>query len=326
VSSAVPAQPLADEEPMMLEGRGRISPRIAAGLIAVAVGLLMSVVCGTVLVNARSPTPVATTLPGVTHERMATRGSDGGAGRIELMRTTLAPGAVMPPTRLAGEWLIRVAEGILTVTLVDGSADVIDVDLADGGSVVEGRSTLVGSDQELVTSPDAVMAWENRGSQPVSLLSVATIPGDDPPMTVVDPDAPVTAGISGPVIERRVLRGRSVAGGRYRITIADRSGRLIGARVPSERELRFAGPGQRSGDDPDLSIGPLAWLEGDRSELLIRWAGTPCGPIATVDIAQDLSLIGFVDDTPGCDAMGVPYALVLRFRGALAALPVVSSG
>lgn len=293
--------------------------RAVAGLVAIAIAL-SSLGSATMALDsgdtaAASASPVPSDPPGVTHERLGTRSSLDGAGRIELLRTTLAPGAIMPPTRLAGEWLVRATEGILTAWLLDGTADVIDVDLEDVGAMPEGRATPIASLQEIATGPDAVMIWENRGAQAVTVLSVATIPGDDPAMSEVDPAAPMTPAISGPVLERRVLRGQSVAGGRSRITIADRSGRLIGARVPSERELRFAGPGRRSRDDADLRIGPVARLSGRRSELLVRWWGTPCGPIVTVDVAQDLSAIRLVDRTPGCDAMGVPYALVLRFRG-----------
>jgi hypothetical protein len=37
--------------------------------------------------------------------------------------------------------------------------------------------------------------------------------------------------------------------------------------------------------------------------------------VVTVDVAKDLSAIRLTDRTPGCDAMGVPYAVVIRGRG-----------
>jgi hypothetical protein len=102
--------------------------------------------------------------------------------------------------------------------------------------------------------------------------------------------------------------------------VADRSGQVIGARVPTERELRFASGGDPARDYRDIGIGPVAYLAGNERELLVRWDGTPCGPIVTVDVAKELAAIRVVDRTPGCDAAGVGYAIVLRLRGQLPSL------
>ena len=107
-----------------------------------------------------------------------------------------------------------------------------------------------------------------------------------------------------------------MTGDRYRITVADRSGRVIGARVPTQRELRFARVGYPPSDVQDIGIGPVAVIGPHVSEMLIQWGGTPCGPVVTVDVAKDLGAIRVIDRTPGCDAAGIEYWLVLRFRGA----------
>ena len=56
-----------------------------------------------------APTPSPSDPPGVTHESLGTSSPDDRyPERIELLRTTLAPGASMTPTRFAGAWLARV--------------------------------------------------------------------------------------------------------------------------------------------------------------------------------------------------------------------------
>jgi hypothetical protein len=249
--------------------------------------------------------------PSVTHERLGHRLSDDTQARIELLRTTLAPGAAMPPTRFAGDWLVRAEQGVLTLTLVEGSAQVGD---AEGIDLDPGVPVNLGEGRVLLAGPDAVLTWENRGTEPVRLLSTASIGGDRPAMSEVDPDGPDDPADSGPVKRRHVITGRTASGDRSRITVKDRSGRIVGARFPTAREMRFAGPGWPS---PDLrvTVGPVASVGRNRSEILLRSGTTPCGPVVTLDVARDLSAIKVMDHTPGCDAAGVPYAVVLRVRG-----------
>ena len=135
-------------------------------------------------------------------------------------------------------------------------------------------------------------------------------------MVTVDPPAEPEPRPRGKVVRRFTLTGPGITGDRYRITVADRSGRVIGARTPSEREIRFAD--QRWPEHDEVGTAPLVSLAEAGSndhELLIRWGGTPCGPVATVDVARDLSAIRVIDRTPGCDASGHLYWLVLRLRG-----------
>jgi hypothetical protein len=247
---------------------------------------------------------------GVIHERLGTRIADDGTARTELLRSTLPVGAELPPMRFGGDWLIRADEGVLTVTLLDGSAVIGET---EGIDLPHGEAITLGEDQVLMAGPDAVMRWANRGDGDVVLLSTASIPGDRPTMTTTNPQQADPA-VRGPVVKRHVIRGRTPTGSRSRITVLDRSGRVTGVRIPSARELRFAGPGWSS-PDGIASVGPVGHIGERRSEILIRATTTPCGPVVTVDVAEDLSAIRIVDRTPGCDAAGVGYALVLRIRG-----------
>ena len=76
----------------------------------------------------------------------------------------------------------------------------------------------------------------------------------------------------------------------------------------------------RPGITADLGLGPVAYLDGNMRELLVRWMGTPCGPVVTLDVAKELSAIRVLDRTPGCDAAGVGYAVVLRLKGSVPSL------
>lgn len=258
---------------------------------------------------------------GVTHEHLgATEPEDGTVGRIEMLRTTLAPGAKMPPTRFVGDWLVRVESGVLTATLVDGAAGIKGAAGAADDPIQQQSTRTLPAEQVLWSGPDAVLTWENRGSDPVIVLSTAVTRGEDVVMMAVDPSARPGSAFRDRVVRRVVLTGPGSTGDRYRITIADRSGQVIGARVPTERELRFASGGEPARDYRDIGIGPVAYLDGDVLELLVRWTGTPCGPVVTLDVAKEVSAIRVLDKTPGCDAAGVGYAVVLRLRGRVPSL------
>ncbi|MFO1539535.1 MAG: hypothetical protein ACKOTZ_03675 [Chloroflexota bacterium] len=225
----------------------------------------------------------------------------------------------MPATRFVGDWLMRVQSGVITVTLVDGSAGLWSAtgsgdDLVDLG--VDGAvDRPIGAGQVLWAGPDAVLTLENRGTDPTVVLSTVVTRGQDVVILPVDPDASPGAAFRDPVVKRIVLSGPGRSGDRFRITVADRSGRVIGARLPSASELRFAGGGDLDGDVRELDIGPVADLDRGTRELLVQWGGTPCGPVVTLDVARELDAIRLVDRTPGCDASGVGYAVVLRIRG-----------
>lgn len=107
---------------------------------------------------------------------------------------------------------------------------------------------------------------------------------------------------------RRVLRGLD-GDQRYRIAVKDRSGHLRDARMPSSGELRF---GVQDDDTHAVVVGSGT---GRRTPVLVRWLGTICGPVVSIDIDADLSRIRIADHSPGCDAAGVPHAVVLVFDG-----------
>lgn len=254
--------------------------------------------------------------PGVSMEVLGTAWrEDRSDERIELRRITLEPGARLSERVFAGDWLSWVEGGDLTVRLVDGNAVVPGSDGPQEFPDEEPRILTIPAGGSLQSGPDAVLAWENQGGERVTIMASAAVPSGDDAFRSVDQGGADTDRFTGPVMERTVLSGPGETGDRYRITIADRSARVIGARVPTERDLRFAGGGDRPVDFRDIGIGPVASLDGNTSEVLVWWNGTPCGPVATVDVAQDLSAIRVVDRTAGCDAAGVRHAVVLRVRG-----------
>jgi hypothetical protein len=48
---------------------------------------------------------------------------------------------------------------------------------------------------------------------------------------------------------------------------------------------------------------------------MLFWIGGVCGPIVTLDVAQDLRTITRTDRSPGCDAAATGHWLVLQLRG-----------
>jgi hypothetical protein len=261
------------------------------------------------------PTPPAPE-PGIAMEVLGTGWRDDRLDeRVELRRTSLVPGARMSETTFVGDWVSTVERGVLTVRLVEGLAVVAGPDGPQEFPGEEPRYLTIPTGGTLQSGPDAVLTWENQGSEPATVLSSAVISSGHEALAQVvrGPEGPDL--FAGPVIDRIVLAGPGETGDRYRITVADRSARVIGARVPTARDLRFAGGGDSPVDYRDIGIGPVAYLDGNVKELLVWWTGTPCGPVVTLDVAQDLSALRVVDRTGGCDAAGVRHAVVLRIRG-----------
>jgi hypothetical protein len=279
-------------------------------LLAAALALLI-----TAPAIAQSPSPEPEEATGVTRELLGTTHPVGlSDARLELMRTTLEPGASMPPTRFDGSWLARMESGALTVSALEGSVWIEGFEGSEDEPIEGSRAVRLEAGQLLSFGPDAILVWENRGQERVSVLTTAVVDEDHDAMVVVEPVAGPERTARPEVVERFVLTGPGMTGDRYRITVADRSGRVTGARVPTEREVRFAD--SRSLWEPrDIGIGPLASLRSGAHELLIRWVGSICGPVVTVDVARDLSSITVIDRSPGCDLAPVGYWLVLRLRG-----------
>jgi quercetin dioxygenase-like cupin family protein len=233
--------------------------------------------------------------------------------RLELARVTLAPGSVLPRTTFDGTWLVRVMSGSMTVVALDGPAWTQAPDRTESEPIGSADGVTVSAGTVVGFGPDAVLTWQNVTDEPVTLLASAMVDEEaDPILSAAQQHSP--AGLQPPVVDRFVLTGPGTTGDRYRIVVADRSGRVIGARVPRERELRFSGSTALL-DYRDVAIGPTAFVRRGAHEMLIRWGGTPCGPIVRVDVAADLSAIRVIDRTPGCDAMGMAHWLVLRLRG-----------
>ncbi len=241
--------------------------------------------------------------PGVTWTALGSTWSPaaGGGHDLDLARIEIQPGAGIPEHTHAGDRVTWVQQGELEVRIDGGS---FGPDLDDVVRSVGVPFTLHPGEW-LTTFDDTVQAWSNPGDTPVVLIAASLLADAARPFDLVaDRPAPTPR---GPVQMRRVLRGRD-GDQAYRITVRDRSGHLRDARMPSSGELRF---GFR-GEPPEIVIGSGT---GRRQPVLVRWAGTICGPVVTIDVDADLSRIRVIDDSPGCDAAAVPHAVVLVFDG-----------
>jgi quercetin dioxygenase-like cupin family protein len=225
----------------------------------------------------------------------------GGGHDLALARVEIQPGAGIPDHTHAGDRVTWVQQGVLEVRIDDGS---FGPDLDDVARV-EGVPFTLHPGEWLTSYADTVQAWDNPGGTPVVLLVASLLRDGDHPFDLLA-DRPA-ATPRGPARLRRVLRGH-VGDQAYRITVRDRSGHLRDARMPSSGELRF---GFR-GEPPELVVGSGA---GRQQPVLVRWLGTICGPVVTIDVDADLSRIRVIDRSPGCDAAGVPHAVVLVFDG-----------
>lgn len=294
--------------------------------------LARALVMGLTLMVAGAGSVVAQTSPyPVRHEELSTLWPSGLGNDHEVImgRTTIQPGVAMPLTRFNGEWAVRVDSGVLTVSGIDGP--VLDGDFAlEEQVVVAGQAELRGGNH-FSFGPDATMVWANEGSQPVVILTTAVVDGSRDPMTEIDPDAadaePTPQPFRGKVEKRVVLKGPSkgLDGYRYRIIIRDHSGKLVGARVPRESELRFARGWLSFLEDGVIRIGPAAFIDGNVNEVLVTWITAVCGPVATIDIGKDVGAIRVKDDSPGCDAAGMDATVALRFRGSYTAVDEIAA-
>jgi len=236
--------------------------------------------------------------------------------RIELLRVTLVEGEESGPLEFAGAWLVRVVSGELAVDLIEGPAEVVGTTGVLEIVAAASDATTIQSGEILRAGPDAVMAWANAGAGELELAAVVVLPLEADVTSEPETADDRNALFMEPVAKRIVVSGPGDTGGRYRLVVADRSGLVTGARVPTDQELLFL---RQVGGDPDsvIRLGPIAFLPGGGRELLVRWLSTACGPRANIDIARDFSAIRVVDRTPGCDAAAVSYALVIRVRNAI---------
>lgn len=281
-------------------------------------GLTMAAMVIVVLVNAptlaQSPSP-SPSPSAVDHETLGvTWPNEPTDTRLELARTTLQPGASIPATRFDGSWLARIESGTLTVSIIDGPAWIQGFEGSEDEPIENSTGVRLEAGQLLSFGPDSVLAWENRGTDPVSVLTAAIVDENHESMVTVNPMATPRPTPRGEAVNRIVLTGRRTTGDQYRITVVDHSGRVIGARVPSKGELRFA---DSRAELPlgQVAVGPVAFIRPGVHDILLRWPGAPCGPVARVDVAADLSAIDVRDRAIRCDTIGTSHWLVLRVRG-----------
>lgn len=249
--------------------------------------------------------------PGVIHERLSlswpTSGFDDDL--LMLIRTTLEPGASIPPSVFNGDWATSVASGTLSVTGVDGHV------VVRRGGLNPGKTRMVAAGKSLESYDDAAMAWANEGTEPVVVLSAAMVDYDHDPIRRFDEEPRFEDAFHHKVVKRVVIEGINWLDEPYKIIVRDRSGRLVDAREPSAAELHWleaALPFPEEG----VAFGPDAFLRTDVWELMVRWNGGICGPDATIDIGTDVSAIRVNNRTRSrCDSVGAAQWLALTLKG-----------
>jgi hypothetical protein len=167
------------------------------------------------------------------------------------------------------------------------------------------------------------MTWGNEGTVPVVILTIAIVDGDVEPMVDADvvEDRPYQP-MRGQVRKRVAVIGAPLGYRDYRprIVVRDRSGQLVGARLPKPSELRFVWDSLLESDER-VTLGPVRSIDGNVNEVLVTWTTGVCGPVATIDIGKellpgkDVAAIKVTDRSPGCDLAGKEATVVLRFRG-----------
>lgn len=247
---------------------------------------------------------------GVTHERLAMNWtSDADDDVVLLVRTTLEPGARIPPSVFHGDWAVRVDTGTLSVTGVEGHV------VVRRGGLSPGKTRRIVAGKTLESYADAAMVWANEGPEPVTLLSAMEVDYGEDPITRFDAKPRFEDAFRSKVVKRVLIEGVNWLDEPYQIVVRDRSGRLVDAREPSEAELHWLGTAFPFPEE-GVAFGPDAFLRDDAWELLVRWNGGICGPDATIDIGTDISAIRVNDTTrTDCDAVGTTKWLALVFRG-----------
>lgn len=232
-------------------------------------------------------------------------------------RIVLQPGATLPMSEFRGEWTVQVESGILAV---EGSFGRLQVDdsIADAYVASDDDTLWVRPGSELRFDDGITMRWSNPGDEPTVLLTMSIIDEEDEPiLTPEEAEARRQQArvepFQAPVIQRVVLRKPGYRVCDYEVTIRDRSGRLVGARLPEPGELRFV---DREAGPTGVALGPIA-SGGRGHEMLVTWLGSDCGPTARIDIGQDVSAIR-VETLCHCDGAGAIHSVVLQLEGSTA--------
>jgi len=283
------------------------------GVVALSIVLLGGAATAQSPSVAPSEAPVAAP-SGVSQELLGSTFPAGSSdSRLVLVRTTLGPGERLDGVGWAGSSVSWVESGSLTIDVIAGTMTVAETDQS-GGTLADGEAWTLGSLGTVRAGPKTVMDWANDTATRATVLTAAVIPsdasvGDPTSLPGASPAPTPTPGPkeAPPVLRTVVLRGTGPLGQPSVITIRDRSGWVMGARVPDERELR-GWPGELSG------AGPVRATGRDTFELLLTWSGSGCGPVVTLTVEPRLRSMRLVDRSPGCDASAMGHWLVLGLR------------
>ena len=197
----------------------------------------------------------------------------------------LAPGATVAAHTRAEDELLYIEQGALTVVTLAPPGTTVP-DTGDGPGVI--HREMYGEGRSVVAGPSDIQTWENQTTAPTVVLSSVLLRGEEDAVTpMLRAQSPTPR---ARVAKRVVLTGGGV-GGRYRITVRDRSGHLTGARLPRNAELRFASGGPSLtldyGSDPRAMslLGAGSGPAAARSSTWISRATSPSASSATGHLA-----------------------------------------
>jgi hypothetical protein len=229
-------------------------------------------------------------------------------------RIVLQPGATLPMSEFSGEWTVQVESGILAVEGSFGRLQVND-SIADAIVASDDSTLWVRPRSQLGFDDGITMRWSNPGDEPTVLMTMSIIDEEDEPILTLDEAETRRQELrvepfEHPVVKRIVLRKPGSRVCDHEITIRDRSGRLIDARVPDPVELRFV---ERDPGPTGVALGPIAgWGKGHG--LLVTWLGSDCGPTARIDIGEDVSAVR-IETLCHCDGAGGDHSVILQLEG-----------
>lgn len=241
------------------------------------------------------------TFPGVTHEIVSTQWIEHDDELVMHVRTTLQPGAAIPPSVFSDYWASTVDSGHLTVVAREGPLR--------GGK--DGPRRVYEAGSTFQTTVDDVLSWENRGLMPAEVVSVVLFDQARDPITRVERFLRFEDLFEGDVVERFVVEGRRRYGAPYRVVVRDRSGLVLGARMATSRESGWA----RGKWGLDQDIGFADGHGYGVTLLMVQFYSFPCGPDAVIDVGEGLRAIKVVDRFDGgCDASSQRHDVVLKIR------------
>lgn len=142
---------------------------------------------------------------------------------VRLIRITMDPGSTTPARSHPGPKVDRVESGSLTVTVRDkDNKAMFSIGGAQPTAAPAGQATELGAGDVVVLPPDTFYTFENKGSEPVVLLSSIMLPaGHQRPsgITYADgtPSSDAYSGVTNQILGDGVATSMPTTNGRFRL-------------------------------------------------------------------------------------------------------------